>query len=210
MKARLRYALIMFAGVLVLGAADSVLAGTGNSKPNREIMEGLCRDALDAFFDAAKIPDTTEIVLHIEDGEANHFFTPIFFESFHQRYRALYSHDRTSGAGVSVSLGALTVDYGSPFSESFLSARLSERRINVAVRFTAVQNSDGKVLWSGTEAKSLTDTVFVDEIPVLRMSSEHVAGSVMPERSALERIVEPFIIVAAAGVAVYLFFTIRS
>jgi hypothetical protein len=75
---------------------------------------------------------------------------------------------------------------------------------------TAMRFEDGKILWAKSKGASLVDTVYVDDIPNLQVSSERIAKGVMPQRSAMEKFIEPFIIVGAAGVAVYLFFTIRS
>ena len=73
-----------------------------------------------------------------------------------------------------------------------------------------MRNADGKILSAETERRSFSDTVYVDEISNLQESSKHIAAGPMPGRSALERFIGPLIIAGAAGIAVYLFFTIRS
>ena len=111
---------------------------------------------------------------------------------------------------VSASVEDVTVSYGDPFSDGFFSPRKCQRNLDLRLTLTAKQCRGGKILWAGDEPASLTDTVNVADVPLLEQSTEHIAKGIHPQRSILERLIEPFIIVGATGVAIYLFFTIRS
>lgn len=179
-------------------------------KSNADILYQVCQEAVASSISDAQIPDTATIVLKIEDGEINRFFAQPLTESFRQRFPSLFTRKTASGIELSVSVGGVSVAYGQSFSDGFFSARRSERRIDISLRMTAMRFEDGKVLWAKSKGASFVDTVYVDEIPDLQLSSERIAKGVMPQRSVMEKLIEPFIIVGAAGVAVYLFFTIRS
>jgi hypothetical protein len=204
-----RVAHIALVALLVSGMAKSLYAADRNPKLNKEILFQACRDAVAGFISETQIPDTTEIVLMIEGGEINRFFAQVLTESFRRRFSSVFTQHATSGVEISASIGDAAVIYEQAFSESFFSARRCERQVEVGVRMTAMRSVDGKILWAGTKSSLYTDTVYVSDIPKLQQSSEHIARGVMPQRSAMERFIEPFIIVSAAGVAVYLFFTIR-
>jgi hypothetical protein len=201
--------IVLFA-LLVSGTPEHLRSADKNPKSNEEVMVDLCRDAVEVFYADLKISDTTEINLHIENGEVNRFFTQPLVESFRKHFVSLYTHSSVSSAEILVSIEEVHVTYGEPFSEGFFSSRKSERKVNGAFRFTAARNSDGKILCAETRRESSLDTVYVNEIPRLQESSGRIASGVLPDRSALERFIEPLIIAGAAGIAVYLFFTIRS
>jgi hypothetical protein len=173
-------------------------------------MFDLSREAVDVFCADSKISDTTSIALIMENGEVNRFFSQPLLESFRQHFVSLYARSGASGVDILGSVAEVGVSYGEPFSEGFFSARKSQRTVDIAFQFAATRSVDGKILWAGTEKRSFSDSVYVDEISKLQESSKHIASGPLPDRSALERFIEPLIIVGAAGIAVYLFFTIRS
>ncbi len=168
------------------------------------------REAAAAFCVGLNIPDTTSIAVVVDNGETNRFFSRPLLECFRQRFVSVYSRSGSASIDVAVSVPEVVVAYGEPFSDGFFSARRSQRTIGVALRMIATRNSDGKVLLAETERRSFSDTVYVDEISGLQESSKHIASGPLPDRSVLERFIGPLIIAGAAGVAVYLFFTIRS
>ena len=199
--------IVLFA-VLLSGTAEQLCAA--EKKSNADILYQVCQVAVASMISETQIPDTSTIVLKIEDGDINRFFAQPLTESFRQRFPSLFTRGTASGIEISVSVGGVSVVYGQSFSDGFLSARRSERRIDVGLRMTALRFEDGKILWAKSKGASFVDTVYVDDIPDLQLSSERIVKGVMPQRSAMEKFIEPFIIVGAAGVAVYLFFTIRS
>lgn len=209
MNAQFRLTHIAFV-VLLAAGIPAILHGGEKPRSNEELMVDLSHKVVDDFCADVKISDTTTITLNVENGEVNRFFSQPLIESFRQHFVSLYTHNAASSIDILVSTAEVGVTYGEPFSEGYFSARKTERTVELAIRLTVAQNANGKILWAGTKKSSFSDTVNVDEISKLRESSKRIAIGAMPDRSVLERFFEPLIIVGAAGVAVYLFFTIRS
>ncbi len=195
---------------LLLLVIGDVRASERSPQSNGAIMLRLCGEAVTRFVSDARLPETTEVVLKMNDGEMNHFFTQTLVEIFHRNFSALFLGGVPQDVEVSASVEDVTVSYGDPFSDGFFSPRKCQRNLDLRLTLTAKRCRDGKILWAGDEPASLTDTVNVADVPLLEQSTEHIAKGIHPQRSILERLIEPFIIVGATGVAIYLFFTIRS
>jgi hypothetical protein len=165
---------------------------------------------MENFCVATKLPDTTAVSVNIGTGEINSFFAPVVIQVLRRHFAALYARHSAAAVEISVSIGGVNVQYGETFSEGFFAGKRCSRTIEVNVRLSVTRNDDGKVLWAGTEKTTGADTVYVSEIRELQKSSLNVSTGVEPTPSVLERFFEPVIIGGAAGVAVYLFFTIRS
>ena len=173
-------------------------------------MSEACWRAMEKFCADAKIPDSTAVSVNVGAGEMNNFFAPVVIQVLHQHFSTLYSRHSGGTVEISASVADLGVTYGEPFSESMFSGQRCKRTIDIVVRLSATRSEDGRVLWADTENASYADTVYVSEIRNLQKGSLSFSSGVEPEPSVLERVLEPLIIGGAAGVAVYLFFTIRS
>lgn len=209
MSAQSQFVGVAFVVLLVAGT-PGILRADGNPRSNEEIMIALSHEAASAFCSDLKVPDTASITLKIENGEVNRFFVQPLTESFRQHFLSLYARSGASSVDVLASVADVRVTYGETFSEGVFSARKCRRVVDIAVQFTATSNADGKILSAETEKRTFSDTVYADEISKLQDSSKRIASGPLPDRSVLERFIEPLIIVGAAGIAVYLFFTIRS
>ena len=195
--------------LFVWGTSDVVWSGE-NPRSNAEIMVELSREAAEEFCADLKIPDTSSVAVTFENGEVERFFNRPLLETFRRHFVSLYARIGSSNIDIAVAVPEITVSYGAAFSDGFFSSRKSQRVIDVSLRLSATRNSDGKILSAETKRRSFSDTVYVHEISDLQESSKHIAAAPMPDRSALERFIGPLIIAGAAGIAVYLFFTIRS
>ncbi len=196
--------------LLVLAASGPLRAQEKESKSNAEIMVELCGQAAKSFLAEANIADTSAVELSTEGGEASRFFAPVLVQTFRQHFNSLYTRPGNSSVRIDASVGNIGVKYSEAFSDGFFSAGKSERTIALSLRLTLTRVGDGKIIWAGAKSVASKDTVFASDIKDLQKSSEMIARGVPPERSALERFFEPIVIAGAAGVAVYLFFTIRS
>ena len=210
MKRPLRLVALVSLGLLVSPESGLLLGSENGAKSNETIFLQLCRDAVGSFNGELNLSDSTAMVVQAGSGEANLFFSPTLLEAFRSRFSAVFTRGEMAGVTVSAALQEFRVSYGETFSDGIFSTQRTERVITETWQFSAVRNNDGKVLWAGAKGGMSRDTIDVAEIPRLEHSSAHLVAGIGPQRSVYEKLIEPFIIVAAAGVAVYLFFTIRS
>lgn len=124
---------------------------------------------------------------------------------------ALAESGRASdGVLIEIAGPVLGVRYSDPFRESFLGARKVARTVSARFACMVTTGPDGLLLLSETFSRSVSDTVRADDIPGIESFSLKSTRAVLPPDGFIDRIVEPFIIVGATGVAVYLLFNIRS
>lgn len=112
-------------------------------------------------------------------------------------------------AGLSVQIRQLSVAYVDRFSEGLFERVRTSRTVELWLE-TIANDSSGRLRWSGTIHKIASDTVDVDDIDRLEQSTVQFVRGTPPARTILERLLEPAVVIGAAGIAVYLFFTIRS
>ena len=210
MTAALKVAIIFLIGWLAFGTLCDLRADEGSTKSNAEVMSDVCLRAMENFCADAKIPDTTAVSVNIGTGEINSFFAPVIVQALRQHFSALYTRRSATATEISASIGGVSVQYGEPFSEGMFSGQRCRRTIEVNVRLSVTSKDDGRVVWADIEKASRADTIYVSEIRELQKTSLSISSGVEPAPSVLERFFEPVIIGGAAGVVVYLFFTIRS
>lgn len=87
----------------------------------------------------------------------------------------------------------------------------AERAVSVSVDFDIHQQESGKIYWQGIVAESRKDTIYVNEIASLENSAmPFTTGRWLQRDDARRRWVEPFILAATTGAAIYTFYTLRS
>lgn len=191
-------------------------ASEENVPTNNDIFSRLCAEATDSV--AAFLPqrDSLTIAVVLGNDSASYYFRSVILESLKKHCQLVFLSQNNSqqenavDAIVSLAVSHVSVRYENPFSESFLGERKATRKAELHLRGTIVNAVSNQVLWAGAIERSFTDTILVSQIGVLEFSSKGIAQGIVPEAPFLERLVEPMIIIAATGIAVYLFFTIRG
>lgn len=111
---------------------------------------------------------------------------------------------------VEVRSVALGVGYTDLSRDQVMGTRRITRTVSAAFVCLATDARTGKVLFSGTPARQLADTVSADDVPALESPTVRSTHADLPSGSFLDRMVEPFVILGATGIAVYLLFHVRS
>ncbi|MBI5214251.1 MAG: hypothetical protein HY960_00700 [Ignavibacteriae bacterium] len=104
----------------------------------------------------------------------------------------------------------LKVKYDDSFRSGFLGETKARRTISLSFPFLIKESQTNKVLASSTLPYSYSDTVSVSMIPMLEQEGIPSTHAPLPEGSFFDKLLEPFIIIGATGIAVYLFFHVRS
>jgi len=126
-------------------------------------------------------------------------------------YAAIYMSDScpASRCLIEVDNSEYHVRYGSMFSDGFLGKKKVQRNISAELAIQT-KNKSGEILFNNILKDQSADTVSVDDIPSLELTNTKSTHGEIPPDNILERYVEPFIIIGATGVAVFLFFHIRT
>lgn len=194
---------------LAVGVVSALRADDRLSRSNAEIIGELCRGTAEKFCNDAAIPESSSVSLDFGRSGTEAYLAPHIVGVLRSRFTEL-SMKRGASAFEITATGEAFVAYGEPFSEGLFSARRSARTVKVSILFSLVRNGDGKVIMSAMDSLSRTDTISVAEIHNLERGTEGLSPGEPPAPSFIEKFLEPVIIGGAAGVAVYLFFTIRS
>jgi len=102
------------------------------------------------------------------------------------------------------------IQYDSMFRESIFGEKKLKRTISARLTIQATNNKTGEVLLSKSLNEHSSDTVALNEIFKYELASSKSTQGEIPPENMLDRFIEPFIIIGATGVAVFLFFHIRT
>lgn len=138
------------------------------------------------------------------------FFYPIFVQVLASRSLPVYIQSDSSEAVLQLTVRQCSVIYSDVFSETIFGSRKTERSLNLSVTGTVLSSADGKVIWTKQFSAAYADTVNLRETDGLASGSPPLTAFIPPELSLFDSILEPAIVTIASGVAIYLFFTIRS
>lgn len=150
------------------------------------------------------------ITLQLEKTKQGEFFRHSIIQSLIAKNISVYERQTSADTTLELSVRESSVVYGEVFSESLFGSRKVERKINLKFDVSLSSVTQGNIFWSQTVSHSLVDTVFFSDVAKLHDSAIPLSTYSQPELSFLESIIEPAIVTVAAGVAIYLFFTIRS
>lgn len=104
----------------------------------------------------------------------------------------------------------MNIAYGKIHRRGMFGTRKTSRICTLTLSIEITQQTLNRVILSDSFTVMATDTVSVDMIPSLENSSISCTQAVLTDESFFDRVIEPLIIVGTTGVAILLFFTIRS
>lgn len=133
-----------------------------------------------------------------------------FIHGLVSRNISVFQQSPSSEMTLEITVRGSSVLYGEVFTEYFLGTRKTERIVSLNINAFVISQSDGKVIWSKQFLESLIDTVNYSEMERLNDSTLPLTDYKKAELSFFDSILEPAIVTIASGVAIYLFFTIRS
>ncbi|MFA6438638.1 MAG: hypothetical protein WCX28_04975 [Bacteriovoracaceae bacterium] len=138
------------------------------------------------------------------------YYQPLFVHGLMSQNIPLFLNTDSTETTLELTVRESSIFHGEAFYQSFLGHRSIERRIVFTITGTLISVQEGKILWSKQFSRTFSDTVRYDQLEQLDYSVPPVTAYVRSELSFFDSIVEPVIVTIASGVAIYLFFTIRS
>ncbi|HLP16169.1 MAG TPA: hypothetical protein VK470_07930 [Bacteroidota bacterium] len=201
--------LLAAAAVCLLLVMSGGKAGA-QTRQNKELLDSACHSAGISLITKSGLTASSSVMIKFSGGERTEFFRSPFIDAAAQTCRVV----TTSGASVDTiatfSVEQARVSYGPAFRDGWFGERRTQRTISLDVRLELVSASRGTILFTNTIGESVADTIAVDEIAEAAASTRHIAWGEPPGPSMWERILEPAILTVSSGIAVYLFFTVRS
>ena len=104
----------------------------------------------------------------------------------------------------------MSIHYDAFFRVGFLGPKKARRTARISLAYQATRAPANEISSSGTVAQTSVDTVTVAAIPGLEHAAVKSTHAAVSDEDFLDRFLEPIVIVGATGVAVYMFFHIRS
>lgn len=112
------------------------------------------------------------------------------------------------GSRWNVRGAALGAEYRDIRKPGMFSGAVVDRIITVS--FTSELTRGGGVTYAGTTSRSAVDTVDEGNIADFETGSPESTRGAVPGMETFDRFIEPLVIIGAAGVAIFLFFQVRS
>ena len=210
---RMLYCILAF---LILPSSGYSRFGFGPDKMPKSNAEIFREGVVELVHSLAKQSGITQggsIVVSIVHPDENSLVKQAVTSSLQQNGYTVYDDSAKATAinyNLNVNDAELMVSYGETYHETILGESRTSRTLSVNLPYTLTEKQTGKVIRSETMNFLTTDTVSTDMIPLLEHQQPAGTKSVLPARSFLDRLVEPLVIIAATGVAIYLFFHVRS
>lgn len=104
----------------------------------------------------------------------------------------------------------VNVRYAGTFTESMFGAKKVQREVNAGFSSQVIDMRTNEIRYSGSLNDAQIDTVLIDEIERIETPGVKSTHAAAPPATLLDKIVEPFVIIGATGVAIYLLFHVRT
>ncbi|MBI3192989.1 MAG: hypothetical protein HYZ34_00820 [Ignavibacteriae bacterium] len=182
-------------------------------KSNLEIFRLGITTLTDSIFNSLSSENRKSLLLSIQSEEERSFVRQVVVSELQRKGTQVFldsSSTNLTTHELQIVAPVLKVSYGDSFHGGFLGESKTNRTVTISFPFIIKENQTNKVLASGTLPYSYSDTVATTMIPMLEQEGIPSTHAPLPEGSIFDKLLEPFIIIGATGIAVYLFFHVRS
>ncbi|MBI3189318.1 MAG: hypothetical protein HYZ33_01590 [Ignavibacteriales bacterium] len=210
MKPRVLYIVLIMVSQF---AFSSGMQSDDSVKTNMQLFRDGIVTLTDSIFNRLPNEKRNSIVVSIQMIEELSFVSQTIVSELQSKGVQVFIESTTvtpSFLELQINSPELRISYGDSFRESFLGETKANRTVTVSLPFLAKDVQSNSVLQSGTLLYNYSDTVSTDMISLLEQQGIPSTHAPMPERNFFDRLLEPLIIIGATGVAVYLFFHVRS
>lgn len=182
-------------------------------KSNMEIFRNGITFLTDSIFNSLSPENRNSLILSIQSEEELLFVRQTVVAELQAKGVQLFldsSSMNQTMLELQIISPELKVKYDDSFRGGFLGETKTNRTVSISLPFLIKESQTNKVVTSGTLPFSFSDTVSVSMIPMLEQEGIPCTQAPLPEESFFDKLLEPFIIIGATGIAVYLFFHVRS
>ncbi len=176
---------------------------------NREIFFALSDSVIGTIVNQ-RLKQYSSITIKTSNDTFTKYFRQQFLSNLALKDKTIFENNATTETTLELSVQESSVLFGELFTESFLGRKKVERKVLLTLNVTLTSSSDGKIIFSNQVSESIVDTLNFTDIDQINNNSLPMTRYQKPELSFFDSVLEPAIVIFSTGVAVYLFFTIRS
>jgi len=199
--------------VYILPAKAGEINTSQGVKTNLECLQYLYGKITAEFIERSKIGSSDSIDLICAQGEDSWIARDAVESALKARGCTVFSRKDTLGSAKMLMDAAgfeMKIRYEDPFREGIIGANKSRRVATASVALRLTMRNTQELLFTQSMKEEFADTVRVDDIPGLELPSARSTHGELPSGSFIDRVIEPFVIIGATGVVVYLFFHVRT
>ena len=190
------------------------------SETNLEVLEGLLGRLSEQIAERSMIKAGEPVAVGVKTSEnswiAEQSLTSVL-KSVGARVFAVPIHQAgitdtqlTAHMLISAEVTVMRVRYDGMYREGMFGPKKVTRTATTSISYQTVNSATNEVQSSETLTASAVDTILVDAVPALEQSGIAGTHAIVPDDGFLDRFFEPIVIMGTIGIAVYLFFHIRS
>jgi hypothetical protein len=120
------------------------------------------------------------------------------------------SPDSAAPFRMDITASSVTLRYTNMFRDGMFGAQKVRREISAEMTATVTRLASREVLYSGTMKREAADSVKVEAVPTVESDGIPATRATLPSENGVDRFVEPFVIIGATAVAIFLLFSVRS
>ncbi len=204
---------------LILSAAVSHALPAGEDRKERsgdtnlQIIQKILGNLAEQILSEASVAPDAMIGLRIRQSAESWVTEHVLSERIAANgYKVKYAGDSENVAPFIFAVGdaGAKVNYSNPHRLGLFGRTCATRSIVVHFQAQIYNSQTGNILSGKLLTGDYRDTVFVDDIPLFENANVPMTKADLPDESFIDRFIEPFVIVGTVGVAVFLFFHIRS
>jgi hypothetical protein len=200
---------ILALALAVSGRVSFAQPASSDSPPTIEVFQRLAELVAQKTADSMMTNDTTSLSIVVMPQTYAWFLEKAIARAFTRRGHTVIGGSDSS-VNAEVGMEHLGVTYEGIHRTSFLGSRIVTRKASMKASVTLRLPEPGAALVHREFSELSADTVLVSDIPELESPAIPSTQGVLPTEGFFSNFIEPFIVAASIGVAVYLLFSVRS
>lgn len=194
---------------LLVCISKIVTAGDLQVPSNANVVKQLCDSLCEHAAVNASLPHSASVSITILTDKYYSLIKQSVTETFQQHFSSVFFSENAEILSE-IHFSPVSIRYSESFSAGIFSSSKTQREIIVEASFSFVEKNTQRNIWAGTMQRTYSDTIPTSVIKDVERNGIVVMEGKQASQTIVGGILEPFVIIFATGIAVYLFFTVRS
>jgi hypothetical protein len=160
---------------------------------------------------AFKIPhvDSSSVLLSVFPRESAWLIDQALFSGFVQQGLHVVASGQTQFT-ADIGLTDTKIEYTNLRRDGWFGHKIMDRRVSLLLSTKVVSASSGSIITSSDVREQHCDTIAVSDLSNIENPTLPLTRGVLPSEGLFSNVVEPFVLLGAIAVAVFLLFNVRS